>query len=164
MCLYKNPSVNNTHIASADLDMVPAILSAKSNYVYMSTETPTTKWSTNYSDYEFSDFNISVVVRLRSGYKFMRDIACSEYILKVIRDGYVLPIPHIPLSVTLHNNRSSQHNPVFVRSAIDDLISSGTVIEPTSKPLVINPVTVADRNGKLRLVLDLRYLNKLIWS
>jgi hypothetical protein len=53
-------------------------------------------------------------------------------------------------------------NPVFVKSAIDELLISGIVVVCAFKPHVINPLTVAANKTKLRLVLDLREINPLL--
>ena len=119
-------------------------------------------WNATYQEYERTDCNISVVGRLKRGRHFMQSIGCSEYILRVITNGYVLPLTSLPASKILKNNRSSLKHPQFVRASIDDLLASGAIFETKTKPFVINPLTVSDKNNKLRLVLDLRHINKFI--
>ena len=62
-------------------------------------------------------------------------------------------------SAHLSNNKSSRDEPEFVRLSIDELIDSGAVIECSEKPYVINPLTVANKDGKKRLVIDMRHIN-----
>ena len=115
------------------------------------------------SDFEsLPDVDISVVGRLRKGLDFMKSINSSPYILNVIEHGYKIPLSAIPDARVLKNNRSSRDNPDFVRRSIDKLIFEGAVVECLSPPKIINPLTVAERKGKQRLVLDLRYLNKFV--
>ena len=47
-----------------------------------------------------------------------------------------------------------------MRESIDDLLQTGAIVECQSPPTVVNPLTVAKKGGKMRLVLDLRHINK----
>ena len=80
----------------------------------------------------------------------------------MISKGYVIPFRKLPETAIIRNNKSSLIHPVFVHNAIDELLLSGAIIETVRPVTVINPLTVAERNSKLRLVLDLRYINKLV--
>ena len=105
---------------------------------------------------------ISVVGRLKKGLSFMKSIGVSPYIASVLEFGYKIPLSCIPNSKILRNNASSRNHPDFVRESIDKLMFDGAIEECLEPPYIVNLLTVADRNGKLRLVLDLRYLNKYV--
>jgi hypothetical protein len=72
-------------------------------------------------------------------------------------------LPFISLPPTFHakNNLSSLNHKDFVKGAILDLLVNRFIIESPVRPYCSNPLTVAD-NGKLRLVLDLRHINKFL--
>jgi hypothetical protein len=49
----------------------------------------------------------------------------------------------------------------FVDSAIQDLLDRGLIVTCEVQPTVVNPLTVSiHSNGKKRLILDLRVVNK----
>ena len=52
------------------------------------------------------------------------------------------------------NNKSSLKEPTFVESAIKDLKLNGCIEEVDFIPYCCNPLTVAEKRGKLRLVID----------
>ena len=108
------------------------------------------------------DVEILVVGHLKSGLTFMKSIGVSPYISDVIEFGYKLPLRVIPPSKVLSNNASSRKQPDFVCSAIDKLLFDGAIVECIEVPDIVNPLTVAERKGKLRMVLDLRYLNEFV--
>ena len=119
-------------------------------------------YTKSYYDYEKHGTPISVVGRLRSHVNYWKAFGCSEYIISVIMKGYVIPIKGEILPADLANNRSSREEPEFVQSAIDELLESGAIEELENPPLVTNPLTVAKKGQKLRLVIDLRHLKKQV--
>ena len=67
------------------------------------------------------------------------------------------------LRVYLPNNRSAFHHGDFVSSAFSDLVNLGLIVELFLPPTVINPLSVSvNSEGKARLILDLRHVNKNI--
>ena len=107
----------------------------------------------------------SPVGYLRENIDQWRDIGTSEYILKVIETGYVLPFKKEPEKVFLKNNRSAEENAEFVGEEISKLLEKGCVIEVSKAPHVVNPLTVAqNKAGKLRLVLDCRHINPALFQ
>ena len=108
--------------------------------------------------------NVSVKGSLKRNIAFWKSIDTNEFILDVIENGYRLPFISEPQSNHLKNNKSSLENDEFVKSAILELVKSGSVVETTDKPFVINPLTVAQNKKKKRLVLDLRYINPHLWK
>ena len=84
------------------------------------------------------------------------------YVLSIIREGYKIPFTTLPPPFEAKNNKSSRKNRDFVTSAVQDLISNECIREVGTKPYCCNPLTVADSAGKLRLVLDLRHVNRYV--
>ena len=98
---------------------------------------------------------------LRRNISFWHDIGAPEFILSIIQDGYRLPFETIPSGNVLNNNKSSLHYPKFVEETILELSHSYRVVEVQAPPYVVNPLSVSVQpNGKKRLILDLRYVNK----
>ena len=96
---------------------------------------------------------------LRENIDQWRDIGTSEYILKVIETGYVLPFKKEPGKVFLKNNKSAEENAEFVGEETSKLLEKGCVIEVSEAPHVVNSLTVAqNKAGKLRLVLDCKHI------
>ena len=87
----------------------------------------------------------------------------NEFILQTIREGYKIPHFSLPDSFCIPNRGSAFRYKDFVSDAIEELFRCSCVIELESKPEFCNPLHVAVQgNGKLRLILDLSYLNKFI--
>lgn len=83
----------------------------------------------------------------------------------MIQNGYKIPFISTPSSVFLRNNKYAFSHADFVSQAIDDLLFSGVVVEQSEPPFVVNPLTVSvNRNGKKRLVLDLRHVNLHVYK
>ena len=118
--------------------------------------------TTSYDEYECTDSDISVVGRLRQNVSFWKSIGASRYISDIVRIGYLIPFTTQPPGVYLRNNATSRNNAQFVRETIDSLVWSGAVQEVEEKPYIVNPLTVSQKNDKMRLVLDLRHVNKYV--
>ena len=88
----------------------------------------------------------------------------NDYILDVVRNGYKLPFIETPEPACFKNNRSALDEREFVESAIRELVEIGGVHECRTPTRVVNPLSVSIRNGKKRLILDLRYVNAHIWK
>jgi hypothetical protein len=122
--------------------------------------------------YDFSDSEYqqnckltSVKGRIKNNIKFWEQIGTNEYILQVIKYGYVLPFVSRPNKVNSNNNKSARDNSTFVAEAIAELIVSKAVSMVDYEPEVVNPLTVAiNAKGKKRLVLDLREVNPFLWK
>ena len=53
----------------------------------------------------------------------------------------------------------------FVSEAIQELLVSGSVVEVSGPRHVVNPLSVSIQScGKIRLILDLRHVNKHTWK
>ena len=116
----------------------------------------------DFYEYERLSSDISVVGSLARHIGYWESIGAPEYILNIIRHGYTIPFKRLPKPRALRNNFSSRSNPDFVRTAVDNLIHTGAVREVSKAPTVMNPLTVSNKNGKQRLVLDLRHVNRNI--
>lgn len=99
--------------------------------------------------------------RLKQCINHWKSIGASSWVLRVINDGYHLPLLSVPLPRKFTNHRSACQNATFVEQAIIDLLECGSVQEIRPSELwICNPLgVVPKRNNKLRLILDLRYLN-----
>ena len=77
--------------------------------------------------------------------------------------GYTIPFLTIPSITVLRNNAAAYQNAEFVASEIAGLVDRGVVIKTPYVPRVVNPLTVSkNHEGKLRLILDLRFINESI--
>ena len=92
---------------------------------------------------------------------FWRGIGASPFIFSVVEEGYKLPFFAFPEPAAFKNNRSALEHAEFVKSALEVLCQSGRVIRCVEPPIVVNPLSVpVQANGKKRLILDLRYVNR----
>ena len=83
--------------------------------------------------------------------------------MKIIEEGYKLPFQTIPVAAVLKNNNSATCHQQFVQEAIAELVLTGRMIQSQTTPHVANPLSVSiQANGKKRLILDLRYVNKCV--
>ena len=99
--------------------------------------------------------------RLASHLPFWKSVGASDFILHVIKKGYALPFISEPKPAVFSNNRSAKDNKEFVTSEILKLLELGCIREVNrSEVHTINPLSVADNDKKLRLILDLRYINQ----
>ena len=89
------------------------------------------------------------------------NLKASSFVLNIIEHGYILPFLNFPPPFHAKNNASSLRNRKFVDKAITDLLDKGMIEELESRPYICNPLTVAE-GKKLRLVLDLRHVNKYL--
>ena len=106
---------------------------------------------------------VNVKGKLRRDVELWKCIGTPSFILNVIERGYFLPFVSFPEPVVLKNNRSSLSHAEFVEEAIQELDESGRFVETKVPPRVVNPLSVSvQANGKKRLVLDLRYVNKFL--
>jgi hypothetical protein len=100
--------------------------------------------------------------RLGSNLQFWtNDLKASRFVLSTIEFGYSIPFVELPSRCNERNNRSSLNNPEFVREEINGLLSRQCIREVFEVPFCCNPLTVA-QGKKLRLVLDLRHVNRYV--
>ena len=108
----------------------------------------------------------SVKGRLRAQFNFWSlTLGANDFILRVIDKGYTIPFITVPQNAFFDNNRSALMHADFVLEAIQELLLSGSVVQVSSPPHVVNPLSVSIQScGKKRLILDLRHVNKHIWK
>ena len=123
---------------------------------------PDSVYSTRNHEYDLSD-DVSVVNRLNKNSLFWKEeLKVSPFIQSVVDNGYIIPFKSIPPPFYAKNNKSSLDNSKFAEKAIEDLLQKGAIREVFEKPYCTNPLTVSEKNSKLRLVLDLRHVNKFV--
>ena len=117
-------------------------------------------------DYDFDETCVkegNVVGRLKKRSNFWKNnLQVSSFIQKIIDEGHLIPFTSVPPPFLAKNNKSSLDNQKFVQDAIQSLLSKGCISEVSEIPRCCNPLTVAERNSKLRLVLDLRHVNQFV--
>ena len=106
----------------------------------------------------------NVLGRLRDRVDRWEEMGASEFILQTLRHGYKLPLIDNPERKCFKNNKSALRNQDFVDQAIEELLSSGRIIEVDTPPHVVNPLSVSENGEKKRLILDLRYVNQHLWK
>ena len=114
-------------------------------------------------------YKSSSLLRIKGSLKrhitYWENIGASAFILDIISSGYKIPFYLTPESSFSSNNRSAIEHSEFVRDSTEDLIANRFAIKVPFKPACVNPLTVSiNKQGKKRLILDLRIPNKLIWK
>jgi hypothetical protein len=103
--------------------------------------------------------------RLRSCAQFRCSIGASAFAMGIITVGYMLPwIAGPPTTPAFFPNHSSalEHSE-FVDKAVASLEVTGAIIEVPSRPFFVSPLGVVSKGeDKLRLILDLRFLNQFL--
>ena len=100
--------------------------------------------------------------KIKYFYKNWETLNASPFVLNIVKDGYRLPFLNLPPPFYARNNLSSLSHECFVERTIKELLEKNCVIEVASPPFCVNPLTVASRGDKLRLVLDLRHVNSYL--
>ena len=107
--------------------------------------------------------DINVKNRLTSHAQFWRDIGASPWVMRVIDQGYSLPFIVEPPPAFFMNNQSALKHQAFVANEIQRLLETGCIREvERDEAHIISPLSVAENSEKLRLILDLRYLNSFL--
>lgn len=98
---------------------------------------------------------------IRDCLDFWRGFCSSRWVLAWLEHGFVLwwkgaePAPKY-----FQNHGGAVQHADFVSRAISDLLEAGAIVCTTDRPKVVSPLNVVPKkNGKLRLILDLRYVN-----
>jgi len=85
------------------------------------------------------------------------------FVKNIVTYGYALPFKAFPESAFFNNNCSAFKHSSFVEEAIEELLNKRCIEQHDTPPHVVNPLTV-EEGKKLRLVLDLRYVNNFLES
>ena len=84
-------------------------------------------------------------------------------VLDCIENGYRLPLKFIPPSRCQPNHKSTMVHQSFVVDAVENLVKNRCALKVSERPHVCSPLSVVSNSvGKLRLVLNLRYLNQYL--
>ena len=119
----------------------------------------------DYYEYEQGDKDIIVRGRLRQNIAFWKYIGCNNFIIDTIFSGYKIPFFSSPTQSKASNKMSSIKEYSFQTEAIQNLLFRDLIEKCDHCPYVINPLSVSVRdNGKTRLILVLRIVNKHIWK
>ena len=100
--------------------------------------------------------------RLKTSLSFWKNINTSECIIDIIESGYKSPFVNEPENIILKNNKSALDHTELVEKAIKELSDANLIREESSRPHVVNPLTVSISSGKDRLILDLRHVSKQV--
>ena len=86
-------------------------------------------------------------------------------IIECIRDGYKLPLLSTPAPFSGSNQSSALESAEFVTSALSELLVNRCIRKVNDKPRICSPLSVVrNSEGKERLVLNLRYLNRYLYK
>ena len=119
----------------------------------------------DYYEYESGQKMILVKDRLKERICFWQRIGANNFVLDIIEQGYKIPFYSIPERSCLENNVSAINESAFVTEVIEDLLIRKLIVKCDYQPNVVNPLTVSvQSNGKKRLILDLRVVNKHVWK
>ena len=115
------------------------------------------------SDKNKQDFSVpNVKNRLKENIQFWKNIDASPWVINIIEDEYAIPLVEMPPPAFL-SNKSAFKAQDFVSLEISELLERGYIKEINhSEARIISLLSVADNGDKLRLILDLRYLNSFI--
>ena len=102
--------------------------------------------------------------RLRKNYKYWQEVLQAPTpVLECIENGYRLPLKFLSPSHHQGNNKSTETHRQFVDEAAQSLIMNRCIKRVETEPWVCSPLSVISNSaGKLRLVLNLRYLNQFL--
>lgn len=103
--------------------------------------------------------------RLRKQLPFWKTFCTSIFVISIIASGYKLPWSDGPPPGPqyFHNHPSAREHSQFVSEAITSLVTTGAAMEVFQKPFVISPLGVVPKGiDKLRLILDLRFINSFL--
>ena len=122
---------------------------------------PTISWEVEQGEAQVVD----VQGRLKKCLSFWEnELDPAPWIISCIREGYKLPLRSLPDKFSMPNQHSALNHREFVTQALEELERNRCIIRTQEPPHVCSPLSVAsNRQGKLRLVLNLRYLNKFLW-
>ena len=157
------PTSQGTHTTRTSPHTDPNSSPIQSNEIF-DEEIAQVRYLKELFEFELANYSpVNVKVNLRRNLDFWKVIGTSPFILNVIERGYMLPFESLPDPAMFKNNSSSISHAQFVEEAINELCKSGRVIETSEPPLVVNPLSVSvQANGKRRLILDLRHVNKYL--
>ena len=107
---------------------------------------------------------VSVQGRLHEHSSFwLEELEASSFVKDIVTCGYRIPFVKLPWPVFKANHRSALEHQAFVSTAIRELVETNCVTLCEECPTVCSPLSVVENSkGKLRLVIDLRYVNQFL--
>ena len=119
----------------------------------------------DFYEWQQCDVGMSVKGNIKKHITFWQENCSNKFIIDTISNGYAIPFLTLPQRMFSKNNSSSLNHTSFVKEAIDQLLTEGSIIQCQEKPKVVNPLSVAvQSSGKKRLILDLRKVNYHVWK
>ncbi|XP_078586076.1 uncharacterized protein LOC144867937 [Branchiostoma floridae x Branchiostoma japonicum] len=106
--------------------------------------------------------NPQVRGRLRAHLDKWRSIGASPFVLRILQHGFCLPFLQLPPNRTFPNQQSCFTHSAFVDSAVQELLSVGSIVEVPNRDhlRLCSPLKVVPKKGgKLRLIINLHFLN-----
>lgn len=102
--------------------------------------------------------------RLRKNLKFWQEVLkAPDTVLEYIQNGYCLPFRFLPPSHNQCNSKSTETHQKFVDEAVLSLLTNRCIRRVEAEPWLCSPLlVVSNSTGKLRLVLNLRYVNQFL--
>ena len=95
--------------------------------------------------------------------QFWRDIGASPWVIRIIEQGYSWPFTVEPPPAFFTNNQPAFKHHAFVSNEIQRLLETGCIREvERDEAHRFSLLIVAENCEKLRLILDLRYLNSFL--
>ena len=85
--------------------------------------------------------------RLKNCVKFWESIGVNKAIHDVLLEGYRIPFYSTPTNNDFENIKSAKNIVDFVTQEVMELWKSGRIKEVSSKPHVVNPLSVSERGG-----------------
>ena len=102
--------------------------------------------------------------RLKQKLSFWKNILhAPPPILDWVECGYCLPLKFLPPPYAQNNHNSTREYGDFVTEAVSNLVANRCARQVNKQPYLCNPLLVVKNStGKLRLVLNLKYLNQFL--
>ena len=109
---------------------------------------------------------VSVKGKLKSHVDYWENVIdANMFVTSLINEGYRIHFTYNPQKANFKNNISALRNNNFLTDSIKDLLANKLLKETNNIPHIINLLSVAENSaGKKRLILELRYVNKHIYT
>ena len=102
---------------------------------------------------------------LKNHLQFWHKIGANVSVIDVLENGYKIPLITLPKAAKFPNNHSALNNANFVTQTVEELLNTGRIKEVKNPPYAVNPLSLSENGShKLRLILDLRYVNKHVFK
>ena len=84
----------------------------------------------------------------------------SQVVLAWIEEGVALPFQRVPIPKIFNNKNIPYLESQFITQEVKRMLDCGAILQLNEPPLICSPIhAVPKKNGKFRLVIDMRYLN-----